>query len=108
MPMRAHPLPLPTLEARVYLKADDGRGPTRLLAMAELIIADAFVIRGIRILKRRDDTSADAAFVVWPAERDLAPHLNHWQDIAHPIHARARAAALAAILTQYAEALCPR
>ncbi len=57
---------LPKLDVRVRPFEDASGRPTKLLAFAELIIADSFVIKGIRVL-RREEAGNDEPFVVFPA-----------------------------------------
>lgn len=91
---------LPSLEARIKSHKDDTDRPTALLAMVDLTIGGAFVIKGLRILARRDGPDR-APFVVWPAEKGKGSNSDRWFDIAHPITAEARAAALAVILAKW-------
>ncbi len=89
---------LPKLSVRIRPHRDDRDNPTALLAMAELTIADAYVIKGLRVLARRDGPDR-APFVVWPAEKGKGS--DRWFDIAHPITAEARTAALTAVLAAF-------
>lgn len=94
---------LPKITARVRPFNDTSGRPARLLAFVELTIADAFVIKGIRILAKEPG----AEFVVFPAEKRKGtddPAGQQWFDIAHPITAEARGAALRLILDEYAKA----
>lgn len=94
---------LPKLDARVRPFDDRSDRPTRLLAFAELTIADAFVIKGIRVLKR-NEPGEDAPFVVFPAEKGKGQAADRWFDVAHPVTAEARAAACALVLERWREA----
>ena len=94
---------LPTLSVRVRPFDDASGRPTKLLAFVELLIADAFVIKGIRILKR-DEPGNDEPFVVFPAEKGSGAAQDRWFDVAHPLTAEAREASIKAILEQYAKA----
>lgn len=89
---------LPKLEARVRKYLDQSDRPTKILAFAELMIADAFVIKGIRILKPIND----APFVVFPAEKGRGATADRWFDVAHPISPEARKAAVEAVLAAFA------
>lgn len=90
---------LPKLDARVRLYQDPSERPTKLLAFAELMIADAFVIKGIRVLGKVDEV--DQPFVVFPAEKGKGATADRWFDLAHPVTAEARTAALTLILDKY-------
>lgn len=91
---------MPKLDARVRPFEDASGRPTKLLAFAELTIADAFVIKGIRVLKREEDGD-DQPFVVFPAEKGKGSSADRWFDVAHPVTAEARAAATALVLERY-------
>ena len=94
---------LPKLDARVRPFEDASGRPTKLLAFAELTIADAFVIKGIRVLKR-EEAGDDEPFVVFPAEKGKGAAQDRWFDVAHPVTAQARAAASALVLERYRQA----
>lgn len=94
---------LPKLEARVRLYQDTSGRTTKLMAFAELMIADAFVIKGIRVLKKAE--GEDEPFVVYPAEKGKGATSDRWFDLAHPITAEARTAASGLILERYRQAL---
>ena len=86
---------LPTLDARIRLYNDNSARETKLLAFADLIIADQFVIKGIRILKK------DAGlFIGFPCE-PAGKMKDRWYDIAHPLTPEARKASEAIIFTRY-------
>lgn len=91
---------LPKLEGRVKLYQDGSDRATKLLAFAELIIADAFVIKGIRVLQR-DEAGDREPFVVFPAEKGKGAAAERWFDLAHPITSEAHAAATGKILELY-------
>ncbi|HEX4048248.1 MAG TPA: septation protein SpoVG family protein [Elusimicrobiota bacterium] len=94
---------LPKLDVRVRPFDDASGRPTKLLAFAELVIADAFVIKGIRVLKR-DEEGNDEPFVVFPAEKGKGAAQDRWFDVAHPVTAEARAASIALVLERYRQA----
>jgi stage V sporulation protein G len=94
---------LPKLDVRVRPFEDASGRPTKLLAFAELVIADAFVIKGIRVLKRAEEGN-DEPFVVFPAEKGKGAAQDRWFDIAHPVTAEARAASIALVLDGYRHA----
>lgn len=93
---------LPKIEARVRPYNDPSDRPTKLIAFAELLIADAFVIKGIRILAKNGDGPAEP-FVVFPAEKGTGYAADRWFDLAHPVTAEARAACITLILAKYKE-----
>ena len=94
---------LPKLDVRVRPFEDASGRPTKLLAFAELVIADAFVIKGIRVLKRNEEGN-DEPFVVFPAEKGKGAAQDRWFDVAHPVTAEARAASIALVLERYRQA----
>jgi DNA-binding cell septation regulator SpoVG len=94
---------LPKLDVRVRRFEDHSERPTKLMAFAELVIADSFVIKGIRVLKR-NEPGDDEPFVVFPAEKGKGAAQDRWFDVAHPVTAEARAAACALVLERYREA----
>lgn len=91
---------LPKLEARVRPYQDPSDRPTKLMAFADLTIADAFVIKNIRVLKKSEPGSDDP-FVVFPAEKGKGATADRWFDVAHPITLEARNAAIGLILDKY-------
>jgi len=91
---------LPKLEARVRPYQDPSDRPTKLMAFAELIIADAFVIKNIRVLKKAEP-GTDDPFVVFPAEKGKGATADRWFDVAHPVTLEARNAAIGLILEKY-------
>lgn len=91
---------LPKLTAKVRLYQDPSERPTKLMAFAELMIADAFVIKGIRVLAKNEPGN-DAPFVVFPAEKGKGSTADRWFDLAHPVSPEARTAALTLILAEY-------
>ena len=91
---------MPKLEARVRPYQDQTDRATKLMAFAELMIADAFIIKGIRVLKK-SEAGNDEPFVVFPAERGKGPLSDRWFDVAHPITAEARGVAVGLILERY-------
>lgn len=93
---------LPKLDARVTLHQDTSDRPTKLMAFVELMIADAFVIKGIRVLAKTEPGNGDP-FVVFPAEKGKGATADRWFDLAHPVTAAARTAALTVILAEYAK-----
>jgi DNA-binding cell septation regulator SpoVG len=94
---------LPKMDARVRPFDDVSGRPTKLLAFAELTIADAFVIKGIRVLKR-EEPGNDEPFVVFPAEKGKGAAQDRWFDVAHPVTAEARTVSIALVLERYRQA----
>jgi len=94
---------MPKLEARVRPFAGASGKTTRLVAFAELVIADAFVIRGLRVLQSLE-RGDEEPFVVFPAERGKGESADRWFDVAHPVTAEARAAATAVVLERWRQA----
>lgn len=93
----------PAISARVRPFQDESGRPTRLLAFAELDIAGAFVIKGIRVLQRAEG-EGEEPFVVFPAEKGKGSAADRWFDLAHPITAEARTASVGAVLAAYKQA----
>ncbi|HAZ08308.1 MAG TPA: hypothetical protein DCZ01_07275 [Elusimicrobia bacterium] len=91
---------LPKLEGRVRMFEDVSGRATKLLAFAELVIAGAFVIKGIRVLKK-EEAGNDEPFIVFPAEKGKGAAADRWFDLAHPVTAEAHSAASDVILTRY-------
>jgi DNA-binding cell septation regulator SpoVG len=95
------PASLPSLSAKIRLMTDTSDKKVKLLGFAELTIADAFVIKGVRVLKNADD---EGPFVVFPAERGKNGSSDRWFDVAHPVSAEARTAATNVILGAFRNA----
>ncbi len=93
---------LPKLDARVRPYQDQSGRPTKLMAFADLVIADAFVIRNIRVLKKAEGEGDP--FVVFPAEKGKGALADRWFDLAHPVTLEARTAAIGLILEKYRQA----
>ena len=91
---------IPPLSVRVRPFSDGSGKATKLLAFAELIIADAFIIKGIRVMKRECEADEEA-FIVFPAEKGKGVAGDRWFDVAYPVTAEARVAATTAILAAY-------
>ena len=90
---------LPKLTARIHPYNDQSGRPTKLLAFADLVIAESFIIKGIRILEK----NPGEPFAVFPAEKRSGAGTSEWFDLAHPLTAAARTAALRLILSEYAK-----
>jgi stage V sporulation protein G len=93
---------MPKLEGRVRLFNDVSGRPTKLLAFADLVIGDSFVIKNIRVLLRQEP--GEEPFVVYPAEKGKNASEERWYDVAHPITAEARSAASVLVLERYRQA----
>lgn len=101
---------IPRLEATVKLHHDatapkDAKIASRVVAFAELKIADAFVIKNIRVMQTTDhERSIDGElFVCFPGERARGGG-TRWNDVAHPTNREARDAAVHVILVAYSDA----
>ncbi len=92
---------VPTLSAKVKPHNDVSGRPARVLAFAELTIADAFIIRNIKILSKGPGKD----FVVFPAEKIKGRESFEWFDVAHPLTSEARAASVGLILREYRKLL---
>ena len=95
------PAPLPPLQAKVRLY-HDASGKTELLGFADLTIADAFVIKGIRVLmgKPKEDKPGEP-FISFPARKAGGAANARWFEVAHPLSAECRLAARETVLRAY-------
>lgn len=94
---------LPRLEARVRLYHDE-KGETQLLGFADLAIAGAFVIKGIRIMMARPkEDRPGGPFISFPAKKGSGAASDKYFEIAHPITSEARAAVRDLVLKAYEE-----
>lgn len=92
---------VPGLAARVKVFRDDS-GKATLLGFADLTIAEAFVIKGIRILASKEEDGGEGRpFVSFPRRKGAQ---EKYFDVAHPVTAEARQRALDVILASYGEA----
>ncbi len=94
---------LPRLETRVRLYHDvtDRR---ELLGFAEVVIAGAFVIKGIRILMGKPGPDRPGGpFLSFPARKGTGAAAEKYFEVAHPITAQARAAVRELVLKAYEE-----
>jgi DNA-binding cell septation regulator SpoVG len=90
----------PSLAVKVTPYRGPNEGRAELLAWAELIIADSFVIKDIRVV--RVPSKADGkpvTFVSFPSKKGRTDEA--WFDIAHPITHDARERAVELILSEY-------
>jgi stage V sporulation protein G len=91
---------LPKLEAKVRLYHDAG-GHRELLGFADLTIAEAFVIRSIRVLMSKPKEGRPGGpFISFPSRKGGQ---DKYFEIAHPITAEARQAAKESVLRAYEE-----
>lgn len=94
---------VPSLEARVrpHSQVTGGR---ELLGFADLIIAGAFVIKDVSILrtKGKDEKEFGEPFVAFPSKKGNGNAEGKYFDIAHPITADAYKAAVETIMAAYA------
>ncbi len=95
---------LPEMEARVrlYHGSSEEKG---LLGFADLVVAGAFVIKGIRIVmaKPKEDRPG-GPFISFPSRKGTGGGQDKYFEVAHPITAEARAAAQDLVLKAYEEA----
>lgn len=92
---------LPKLESKVKLyHAENGNAET--LGFADVVIADSFVIKGVRILRSKE---SGVPFISFPARKGTGAQEGKFFDIAHPITAQARAAVHDAVLAAYEKAV---
>ncbi len=91
---------LPKLQTTVKLYHADG-GNAEMLGFADVVIADAFVIRGVRILRNKEKGDA---FLSFPARKGTGAQEGKYFDVAHPITAAARQAVIDSVLAAYAKA----
>ena len=89
---------LPSLSVKVRLGGSEGEKASSLLAYADLTIAGAFVIRGIRVLRKSE---GEGAFIAFPASRGKAEAADKWFDVAHPGTTEARSLAVGVVLGAY-------
>jgi DNA-binding cell septation regulator SpoVG len=76
-----------TAHVRLYKNESES---SNLLGVAELVIAEAFVIRGIRILMGEASGDRPAGpFIGFPARKGTGKLEDRYFDIAHPITAEA-------------------
>jgi stage V sporulation protein G len=91
---------MPGLAARVRLcRSPQAVGKAQLLGFAELAIAGAFVIHGVRILKMEKEGEI-AVFISFPSRKGSG-EAGKYYDVAHPITAEARRRASDAILEAF-------
>jgi DNA-binding cell septation regulator SpoVG len=95
---------MPKLEAHVTTHFDLTGKTTRVLAFAELTIAGAFTIKGIRVLGK----PGKAPYVSFPAQRAKGANGGYWVDVARPANPAAREAASTLILAEYQKAITMR
>ncbi|MBI5244795.1 MAG: septation protein SpoVG family protein [Elusimicrobia bacterium] len=94
---------VPGLATRIRLyRGPAGKGGAQLLGFAELVIAGAFVIKDIRILKVLSKEKDGSVFVSFPSRLQPGGEKRYY-DVAHPITAEAYQEAKDAILSAYEE-----
>ena len=95
---------VPKLETTVKLYRDSN-GASDLLGFADVVIAESFVIKGVRIImgKPKDDRPG-GPFLSFPAKKGNGPAADKWFEVAHPITAEARKAVWDCVLRAYAKA----
>lgn len=97
---------LPRLKTTVRLFSPEPGAPGGdLLGFADVTIADAFVIKGIRILMGKASADRPAGpFISFPARKGTGKLEGQYVDIAHPITTEAYHAVRDSILAAYAKA----
>ena len=97
---------VPKLRATVRLYSGEAEN-SNLLAFADLTIADAFVIKGIKVLLAQATADKPARpFISFPARKGKGE--NDYVDIAHPITAEAYHAVRDTVLRAYEKATTAR
>lgn len=92
---------VPQLKVRVRLH-HDASGKMELLGFADLVIGEAFVINGIRILRSpAREGKLESTFLSFPSRKERESATDKYVEIAHPITASARRAASEAVLAAY-------
>ena len=95
---------LPKLEARIRLYRAES-GASQLVAFADLVVAGAFVIRGLRVLMSKPHAEKEGGlFVAFPSRRGTGEQQDKYFEVAHPITAEARLAVRELVLKLYEEA----
>lgn len=92
---------LPKLDVRIRLYRAES-GETQLLGFADLLIADAFVIKGIRImLSKPKEDKPGGPFISFPSRKGTGASEDKYFEVAHPVTAEARAAVKELVLNAY-------
>lgn len=99
--MSTQSIEVPNLEAKVQLYRNS-QGQNGLLGFADLVIAGAFIIKGICIRTSKADPATP--FLSFPARRGTGEAQDRYFDIAFPITAEAYSKAKELILEKYREA----
>jgi DNA-binding cell septation regulator SpoVG len=71
------------------------------MGFADLVIGGAFVIRGLRILRKSD---GEGPFVAFPSRRGTGEQQDKYFEVAHPITSEARAAVAEIVLEGFKKA----
>lgn len=93
---------VPSLKPAIRLfRAESGKN--ELLGFADLVIADAFVIKGIRILRAKPEGEQQArVFISFPQRKGKGKdEEERYFGVAHPITKDAHAKALESIVSAY-------
>lgn len=97
---------VPKLRATVRLYSGESES-SNLLAFADLTIADAFVIKGIRVMMAQATADKPARpFIGFPSKKGKGE--NDYMDIAHPITSEAYHAVRDTVLRAYERATTAR
>ena len=95
---------LPKLKTTVHLYHQQ-TASQELLGFAEVTIADAFVIKGIRILMGKASGERPAGpFISFPARKGTGKLEGQYVDVAHPITSEAYHAVRDCVLAAYEKA----
>jgi DNA-binding cell septation regulator SpoVG len=95
---------LPQIRAQVKLY-HDSNGKSEILGFADLTIASAFVIRGVRIIMAKGKVGqAPVPFLSFPARKGSGASAERYFEVAFPASAEARRAATEVVLKAYAAA----
>lgn len=81
-------------------------GRRELLGFADLVIGGAFVIKGLQIVRVKEEGSETygEAFVSFPSKKGTGENADKFYETSHPISAEARKEATAVVLKAYEEA----
>lgn len=93
---------LPEIRAQVRLY-HDSNGKSEILGFADLTIASAFTIRGVRIIMgKKKEGQEPLPFLSFPARKGSGASGERYFEIAFPISAEARRVATEVVLKAYA------
>lgn len=103
--MQTMELPKLKTTVRLFSGTEGAGGGPDLLGFADVTIADAFVIKGIRILMGKASGERPAGpFISFPARKGTGKLEGQYVDIAHPITTEAYQAVRDSILAAFEKA----